>query len=325
MTRDENLDTVRGIACILLVFYHVVGAGPNSGLRLAPDSGYTVFNETLAYVRMPLFTFLSGVVYAMRPVQRGNARRFTIGKLKRIAIPFVCLSLLFAVVQKLAPGTNGEKEWAEIPLTVIWPYTHLWFISALLVIFAIVGVVDYFGLLREPTDIAAVTMIAALLFIFRHGEPGIFAVNRALYLLPFFLIGVAMKRFGWRWAITCALLGLVSLEIDITIGALCGIALLAWMPVVPALAKIGYFSYSIYLFHVFGTAASRISLGNVVGHPPTLLLIGTVWGIAIPIAIHMLVVRVPYLSWALLGARATGQAGTPLPPQPDGALASRSA
>src|SRR5690606_12660272 len=152
---------------------------------------------------------------------------------------------------------------------------HLWFISALLIIFAIVGVVDYCGLLREPTDIAAATMIVALLFMFRHGEPGIFAVSRALYLLPFFLIGVAMKRFGWRWAVGCALLGLVSTELVITVGALCGIALLAWMPVVPSLAKIGYFSYSIYLFHVFGTAASRISLGNFVGHPPTLLLLGT--------------------------------------------------
>ena len=35
--RDKNLDTLRVIACILLVFYHVVGLDPASGLRLPGD------------------------------------------------------------------------------------------------------------------------------------------------------------------------------------------------------------------------------------------------------------------------------------------------
>ena len=66
--RNTNLDTLRGLACVLLTFYHVVGLDPASGLRLPLDSHYRAFNDMLAYIRMPLFTILSGVVYAMRPV-----------------------------------------------------------------------------------------------------------------------------------------------------------------------------------------------------------------------------------------------------------------
>src|SRR6478609_4484880 len=144
MTRDKSLDTVRGIACVLLVLYHVVGGNSESGLRLGPDSEYQEVNQALAFVRMPLFTFLSGVVYALRPVAPGVGRHFAAGKLKRLLLPFICVSVLFAILQKLTPGTNAKLDWAEIPLVVIWPYAHLWFIAALLLVFAVVGTLDYY-------------------------------------------------------------------------------------------------------------------------------------------------------------------------------------
>jgi peptidoglycan/LPS O-acetylase OafA/YrhL len=61
--RNIPVDTLRGLACILLVAYHVIGVTPESGLRLH-DGILKNANELLAYIRMPLFTFLSGFVYA---------------------------------------------------------------------------------------------------------------------------------------------------------------------------------------------------------------------------------------------------------------------
>ena len=64
--RNTEVDTLRGLACILLVAYHVIGATPESGLKLHEGMLRDV-NALLAYIRMPLFTFLSGLVYAWRP------------------------------------------------------------------------------------------------------------------------------------------------------------------------------------------------------------------------------------------------------------------
>ena len=300
--RDRNLDTVRGVACILLVFYHTVGAGPHDGLRLDPASWYSIANDFLAYVRMPLFTFLSGVVYARRPLVSGNGVAFARGKVKRLLVPFICITLLFTIVQKLTPGTNASLEWWDIPRTLVWPYGHLWFIAALLWVFALVGCLDYFRALDKPSSAAILFLIASAMFAYRDGAVGVFAWNRALYLLPFFLTGLVLTRFGWKWAVACASLALLTLEWEITVGALFGVTMLAVMPTVPLLAKIGFFSYSIYLLHVFGTAGARIVMLHAgVDTIPLLLLVGTLAGIVLPIAADLVLARVPFLSRAILG------------------------
>jgi fucose 4-O-acetylase-like acetyltransferase len=230
MSRDKSLDTVRGIACVLLVLYHVVGGNRESGLRLDAESAYREVNEALAHVRMPLFTFLSGVVYALRPVAPGTGKLFAAGKLKRLLLPFIFVSVLFAVLQKITPGTNAKLDWAEIPRVLIWPYGHLWFIAALLLVFAVVGALDYCRALGKPLAMVALFAVACASFELRHGAVGIFAWNRALYLLPFFVAGVTFKRFGWRWSMLCALGALASPGWEITIGIAFGVALLSHPP-----------------------------------------------------------------------------------------------
>ena len=69
-TSTLHLDTIRGLACLLLVTYHVVGPDRFTGMRVADGSFYrTVLADGPLLVRMPLFTFLSGFVYAYRPVR----------------------------------------------------------------------------------------------------------------------------------------------------------------------------------------------------------------------------------------------------------------
>ena len=302
--RNRNLDTLRGVACVLLVFYHAVGLDPASGLRLPWDSRYHAFNEQLAYVRMPLFTFLSGVVYALRPVSRGAAAHFAEGKLKRLLLPFIFVSLIFAIAQKIVPGTNSDLSWAQIPLVLIWPYGHLWFIAGLLLVFSLVGALDYWQALDKPLHMLTLFALACILFEWYDGTVGVLSWNRALFLLPFFVAGVASKRFGWKWGILYALLAVVSPGWELSLGVGFGVALLVLMPAIPLMGRLGIFSYSIYLFHVFGTASSRILWERLgVSDIPLLLLSGTLAGLVIPIAIHLALERVPYVSWALLGIR----------------------
>ena len=307
MGRDVNLDTIRGFACVLLVFYHVVGVDSASGLRLPSDSGYHILNELLAYVRMPLFTFLSGIVYSLRPATRGDTRLFAEGKLKRLLLPFIFVSLIFAAVQTLIPGTNGGLEWPQIPLVLVWPHGHLWFIAALLLVFALVGALDYWRALEKPLHMLALFVLACFLFEWRYGAISIFGWNRALYLLPFFVAGVMVKRFGWQWALACAFVGALSPDWQISLGVGFGVMLLAVTPVISLVARLGVYSYSIYLYHVFGTAFSRIAWEKVgVLETPFLLVSGTLAGLLVPIAIHTALERIPFVSRALLGVRPKG-------------------
>jgi len=63
---NGHIETLRGLACVLLVRYHVIGADPWQGLCIA-DGPVRWLNDGIAYLRMPLFTILSGLVYGLRP------------------------------------------------------------------------------------------------------------------------------------------------------------------------------------------------------------------------------------------------------------------
>ena len=316
--RDKSLDTLRGIACVLLVFYHVVGLDPASGLRLPWDSRYHAFNEQLAYVRMPLFTFLSGIVYALRPVSRGAGKQFTGGKLKRLFVPFIFVSLIYAIGQKLVPGTNSDLTWAQIPLVLIWPYAHLWFLAGLLLVFALVGALDYFRALDRPLHMFVLFGVACVLFEWRYGSAGVLGWNRALYLLPFFVAGVATKRFGWQWGLLYAFAAMLLPGWELSLGVGFGVMLLVLVPAIPLMSRLGVYSYSIYLFHVFGTASSRIAWERLgVFDIPFLLLSGMLAGLLVPIAIHITFERLPYVSRVLLGVRPKAAQAVPAPGSPE--------
>nr|WP_295373393.1 acyltransferase family protein [uncultured Sphingosinicella sp.] len=80
LDREAALDSARGVACLLLVAYHAVGATGALGMRVPSDSPYRFVTDALSYVRMPLFTLLSGMVYAMRPVRADDVLGFLRGK-----------------------------------------------------------------------------------------------------------------------------------------------------------------------------------------------------------------------------------------------------
>lgn len=302
MERRANLDTARGIACVLLVFYHAVGIGPESGLRLPPSSGYSVLNDALAYVRMPLFTFLSGVVYALRPVSLASLSRFAEAKVKRLLVPFLTITVLFTVMQRLIPGTNTSLEWVQIPRALLWPYGHLWFLLGLAWVFAAVAALDALKALEKPGHCLILFMAGALLFELHYGPIGVLAWNRSFYLLPFFVAGLMLTRFGVKWALICAPASLLSLNWPILIGVIFCTMLLSWLPAVAILARIGIFSYSIYLLHVFGTASMRMLLMRIgVETVPLLLVFITAAGIALPIGAHLALARIPFAGRALLG------------------------
>jgi peptidoglycan/LPS O-acetylase OafA/YrhL len=321
-TNRQSLDTWRGVACLLLVVFHVIGSDPANGLRVA-DGPLRVLNDGLAYLRVPLFTFLSGMVYGLRPFA-GDSRAFLGGKARRLLVPMLFVGTLFAIVQSALPETNNggtgrDRNWL---LLHVEPVAHFWFVEALFWIFVLVWALERGRLLATPVRLAAVWLLAAAVDLTAPG-PYWLALGGSTYLLPYFLGGLAVTRFslgpqlgrGWVRALlaTAAACAIVALgkpmpnpdrhTLGILVAGISLCALCAGLRVeVRWLARIGAASFAIYVFHVFFTAASRLALANAgVTAPPVLIVAGVALGIGGPMLVERFASRHPVLGLLLLG------------------------
>ncbi|WP_457280142.1 acyltransferase family protein [Polaromonas sp. P5_D5] len=316
MKRSMEVDTVRGIACILLVLFHVVGDTPSVGLKVPEGHWLQMFNEGLAYIRMPLFSFISGYVYAFRPYE-GNAAEFIKGKVRRLLLPLITVGTIFAVVQAFTPGANSSvNQWW---LLHIEPVGHFWFLEALFIVFLVVLLLEHLNALSTAAGFAVAWALSAVLFDY-FSPPNYFAARGAVYLLPFFLAGLACKRFdiGTPKArlvaaavFICAATGAMlfpqfseqgSSVAALALGVSSAFLLLRSGWSFAPLAYIGSFSFAIYLLHVFFTAASRIAFRKLgITDTYVLMTLGLVAGIAGPVVSALLISRHAGLNLWLLG------------------------
>lgn len=274
--RKLEINTLRGLACLLLVAYHVVGATRYSGLLI--DGGWLrELNDYLAYLRMPLFTVLSGFVYAARPYS-GRPGSFLLGKARRLLVPMLFVGTVFAVVQELVPGSNAQVEnWY---LLHIIPVGHFWFIESLFIVFLVILPLERMNLLSYNGTFILVFSVSLLLYLF-FPLTKLFSISGATYLLPYFLFGLWCGRFkvieaipkAGVWSVACVALVCLAWLGDagfskrsifaITIGILGCAVLLGSRLNVQLFAWVGEYSYTIYLLHIFFTAASRILLSRL--------------------------------------------------------------
>ena len=316
--RNIRIDTLRGAACILLVSFHLVGSGPTSGLKLDESDPLILANAVFAYLRMPLFSFLSGYVYAWHPYRR-DAAAFIRGKARRLLIPMFVVGTLFAILQTITPGTNaGAYDWSMLH---ILPVSHFWFLESLFLIFVVIAALEHFAAMATEHGFALVFFVAAVVHV-AQPLPVHFGLLGATYLFPFVLLGVWCNRFGERRSgstqlsvgLSLSLLGIAysafvaqamplrSSAPALAIGLGTCVALLRLKRESAWLAWIGHHSFAIYLFHTVFTGASRILLTSAgVSAIWVLVLVGMLAGTLLPIATELGLRRVPVLGRWVLG------------------------
>lgn len=330
--RDESLriQTLRGLACVLLVAFHVIGSHSSSGLRVDEDSLYRQFCNLFMHLRMPLFTFLSGFVYAYRPVGRADAASFARKKLIRLVLPLLCVSTLYFLSTFAAPEATGRLPWQEAWRIYVFPYVHFWFLQAIILIFALVVALEALQLLTRVRTYMAVLIFFMALHLYvpqENADNVIFSVVHAVYLAPFFLLGLGANRFRsaflkptLAWIIAACFLGAMTLhaltlaadgqiaERGSVLGLLIGVAgtltLIYLFPHVRTLELLGAYSFTVYLFHPFFVAASRAAL-KVAQITSTELgfAVGLAAGVLGPVALERVLQRSTLLRRLLLGQR----------------------
>lgn len=313
--RHSGVDTLRGLACLLLVALHVIGEAPGHGLRVADDHPLALFAELFFHLRMPLFAMLSGFVYGYRPVEPGRQIGFLRGKLARLGLPYLFAASAFLAVNVALGGPYAlpPGAWHE---AFVLPYAQFWFLQALFLIFLIIAVVDTV-FPRAPLAVATGLFIVSALVLLSPFGRGVewLSFDRMLYLLPFFAFGLAVNRMQpvVPRELVAVLLG--ALIILFTLHALdiadaphrdiarrtamalaLGVAfsgfLLVLRPRFEPLAWIGRFSFTIFLYHLFAVEALQW-LYSAAGRPPAYLglALGVTAGMVCPIVFHLVVLR----------------------------------
>lgn len=317
-SRKLKIDTLRGIACLLLVAYHVIGSNPASGLKIA-EGPYRELNDLLGYMRMPLFTFLSGIVYAYRPFRTGHAD-FLSKKARRLLLPMLTVGTLFALLQAVIPGTNSRVEhWYLLHIN---PIAHFWFIESLFILFVLIVLFETLKLFDDGMRFLLVFCAMSALYLSDIGT-NYFSVSGFIYLAPYFLLGMAVQRYEWlkhipglagSLFVLCVIAAFIlayagwlpifekrSLP-GLIMGLSSCLALLLIGPELKLLARIGVFSYSIYIFHVFFTAGTRILLNKVeVSQLELVLLASVLMGVLGPILVERVLGQANFTRVAFLG------------------------
>lgn len=329
----------RGIACFLLVAFHVIGAQAVSGMHVADDSGYRLFTNLLAYVRMPLFTFLSGFVYAYRPVSPGAEDAFALKKLRRLGLPFLVATTLLYGGHLLAGDREMPALWEAWRVYVV-PIDHLWFVACLLSIFAVIAVLEVFGALSTPGRWALVFGLAVAAHLLTPRTPtDVLGLNELPYLLPYFLAGLGANRFRSLFFSRNSLHVLLALfiimqsahiayvltrmhgSLDVTvshsvsglvIGIAAGVCALRWLPRVRAVQSIGTHSYAIYLYHPVFIAVARMALKHLALPMQLQFWVGMIVGILGPMMLELAVRRLPVAQLLLVGKADRTHAATEL-------------
>lgn len=313
-----RIETLRGLACFLLVFYHAVGADQRYGLKVG-DGLIRWLNDGLVYLRMPLFIFLSGLVYGLRPFN-GDTRSFLAGKARRLLIPMLVVGTLFALMQTMTPGVNSSAgTWY---LWHVEPVAHYWFVESAFLVFVVIWMLERGNLISSGKGFAITLLLTCALYLTVRGWHWL-GIQGAIYLLPYFLVGLACARFSLEkrlldpWTklglVVLAVGAIVTLGMPIpepdrrTLGMLVAgisLCLLCFSTgiVIPRLARLGGYSYTIYLFHVFFTAAARIGLDLLhIKHLGIQLVLGVILGLAGPVVLQRSLSRFQWLTLLLMG------------------------
>lgn len=199
-TKDHALETLRGLAIVLLVLHHTHDvATPNTNGSVS----ISAVDHFFQVLRMPLFTAISGYLYAGRPVHPGpggSLKPLIAGKARRVLLPgAVCLTIMLLLAQAGVPYWlfPAPADFYGVPAFYLERPITYWFLIAIFLVFLFIGALDRTRLLRQWHGWAATLLVAIVvsaLLVSKKSFPWL-CLGGAVYLLPPFLTGLGVRRF----------------------------------------------------------------------------------------------------------------------------------
>lgn len=308
------VETLRAIAILLLVSFHVIGGARADGLQLSHEHPLRVYGDLFVDIRMPLFAFVAGVVYALKRPQPGTLLPFLLGKFRRLAIPGITAITVFMAFGYAIDGRLPFQGhfWEAYYRN----YEIFWFLQVMLIILPVLGVLDALtdgGILWPGLILSLLAIAMGWSF-----ESDIMSVDRITRLLGYLLLGVvfirhidilhAHRRLALTLSASAFLAGLamnlwvmqqtgrpsterLDLQSLLFAGGACMTAMLV-LPRLHWLSWLGAFSLTIYLYHILVTSCARRALQAMeIESLTTHLVLGTALGILLPVLAQVVAAR----------------------------------
>ena len=288
-------------------------------MQVSNDSIYRYLYCLFDNIKMPLFIAISGWVYSLHPIEKGKLSVFILKKLKRLLLPMIFVGTIYFILQYLTPGTNNKGAISEIWKIYVYPYTLFWFLPALFLTFTIISFLEISNLLNTLKKWTIITFIFWGVCFFQESHiisesiPNLFAFKNALYIIPFFLVGVGLNRFkndlGTQSMKNIYFIGLVvgvilqqinyftpleyynKLHLDIFIGMISSAFLISIKINLPFFSWLAQYAYTIYLFHGFGTSAGRIIFRKLQMNDLSIFISSTVLAIVASIIVEKVLIK----------------------------------
>ncbi len=333
-TKNYHIETLRGLAILLVVIGHVIGSDNHGGMKVGDSSFYRYIYCLFENIRMPIFTVISGWVYSLHPVLKENIFIFIRKKIRRLILPLIFVGTLFFILQYITPGTNNKNELIEIWKIYIFPFTIYWYLPSLFIVFVITAFLEYFKLINTYKKWVYCVIISIVISYFQLSHiipesiPNIFAFKGALYLLPFFIAGVGFNRFKEiinepthkRAYLYFFIIGIILQQInyffpektefysDLKLPILIGLFSSAYLITLnfknSFFIWLATYAYTIYLFHAFGTAGGRIILKAIGIHTESLIfLFALLIALFVPILVEKVLIKWKITRILFLGKR----------------------
>lgn len=299
MERNLLVDRLKGYACFLVLFGHVI-----MGVRLAGIDIPSFFWDSEKVIwsfHVALFLFLSGTVYRMTGEWRGKKTRlgFIAHKLLGLGIPYVVFSAVYILINSLVGQVNTQSSVWDILWIWKTPVAQYWFLYALFFLFCIWALLSRF---LKNWMITLLTVAASYAVPLLGGSLGCFdivfgsalafglgtCVNiTTLTKVPLWgkILGVAAHiAAGFALAKLDLIEKPVLDECIMLLGILASIWLFsiigAWKPLDRFLLFMNKYSFQTYLLHTIFTAGIRIVLLRVhINWWWVHVLVGTLFGI----------------------------------------------
>lgn len=184
--RDVGLDTLRGVAILIVVLSHALQfRGGSSGEPLL---------AVVVSMSMPLFVWLSG--YAAGYSRPGRFLEVATRKANALLVPYVAWGIIYSLLRGLpAEATHGPLASRAVTLLAQGP----WYLAAIFVLDMMVRATRIDR--GRATDWAKVGVVLVLAYAMARIEPfrGWVLWANVAKLLPFFVAGYLMNlRPAWR-------------------------------------------------------------------------------------------------------------------------------
>ena len=317
MERNVLVDRLKGYACFLVLFGHVIRGIRTAGIAI-PSAFFGVELFVWSF-HVALFMFLSGVVYKLTGewTKQKTKIRFIVHKLLSLGVPYVVFSAIYILINSCVGGANTQSSVLDI--LYIWktPVAQYWFLYALFFLFCIWAALS--GILKNWQITLVVVVVGYVVPLF-GGSFGPF--DTVFYTAIAFGLGTVVnfsslaKAKAWvKWLVIGLhlIVGGVLIRLNIIevagikefmliFGIYSSILFISILQNSRIVARfldfMNKYSFQIYLLHTIFTAGARIILYklNITQwwiHIP----VGTVFGIVFSVLAAIIAKKVGFLNF----------------------------